>query len=805
MPRIRIPFICLPVAVIALLMIGGCGGEDEKAVSPLQTAAVVTLDNAESKKGDLDAIRKRGEFGILAQRSGENYLPRRGDPLRGQTDLAIECGRSLDLEPVLVVVDDFDQLIPALLAGKGDIIAANLTVTEARQQHLAFSRPLAHAREQIVARAGEEKIRERSGLSGRTVAVQEGTSFLETLRGLQKEIPGLKIRIIPGDLSSDDILDRVASGDVDLAVEDSNVLAVALSYRSDVRPVLDLTGQREIAWGLRPDNPELLQAVNRFLEGAARTGSGGEVYRADLPGIRGRGVLRMLTVNNATTYFLLWGELMGFEYELVRYFAESLNMKLEVVVAPAYDDLIPWLREGRGDLIAAFMTAGKDREERGIRFSRPYHYAEEIVVARAEERALKTPRDLDGRTVVVRPGSSYRKSLEELKRSGVNLSIGNAPPEMETEEIIDNVARGEFDLTAADTQILDLETSYRDDIKGVFSISGEVPHGWAVREEDHELLAAVNTFIEKEYRGVFYNITYKKYFKNPRKVKQAAEEYGAVMKDGKISPYDDLTRRYADRYGFFWRLIVAQIYQESRFNPRARAWSGARGLMQVMPKTAKEFGFTDLENPEIGLHAGIRYMDWVRGQLAKTADLLNRAWFTLAGYNAGVGHLQDARRLARQMNWNPDAWFDNVEKAMLLLSRPEYARKARYGYVRGREPVSYVSAIRDRYRAYQSLAGESFPETAAADPAGIPASPPPLPAATEPPSRESALPQPAEKEKAPSGKTFTVRKGDTLSKIAGEVYGDRGAWQVIYRANRDILPGPDALKVGQELKIPDRQ
>ena len=78
-------------------------------------------------------------------------------------------------------------------------------------------------------------------------------------------------------------------------------------------------------------------------------------------------------------------------------------------------------------------------------------------------------------------------------------------------------------------------------------------------------------------------------------------------------------------------------------------------------------------------------------------------WFTLAAYNAGHGHVQDARRLARQKGWDGDRWFDNTERAMLLLSKKKYARKARYGYVRGIEPVSYVRNIRQLYRAYVEL------------------------------------------------------------------------------------------------------
>ena len=824
--------------LLMVILFSGCGGDGEpeagKKTGTIEPLSVIPVEKTHLEEGDLDGIRKRNEFRILTPRTAESYLPRKGSPLARERELAAACGRSLGLKLVLVLVESFDELIPALLEGKGEIIAANLTVTDSRKKRIAFSLPVAYSQEQVVGRGGEEKMASPADLSGRTVAVEAGTSFLETMEGLKKKYPEITIKIIPGSLSSDEILDRVASGEVDLAVQDSNELEVALSYRSDIVPVLDLTDARPLAWGVRPDSPDLLKAVNSFLKGEALARSREKIYRDDLPGIKKRKTLRMLTTNNATNYFLLRGKLLGFEYELIKHFADAENLQLEVVVAPAYNDLIPWLLEGRGDLIAAFMTIGKEREESGIQFSRPSHYAEEMVVARSDEKKLKTPQDLAGRTVVVRPGSSYRTSLEKLKAEGIDLKIGDAPETMETEEIIEMVARGEYDLTVADTQILAIEESYRDDIKGVFPVSPKTAQGWAARAGDKKLLAAIDAFIKKEYRGVFYNITYKKYFKSPRNVQRAIEEYATVMKDGKISPYDDLIKKYAEKYGFIWKLLAAQMYQESRFNPRAKSWAGAEGLMQVMPKTGKEFGFTGLDDPEIGIHAGVKYMDWVRNRFDEKPDLLNRIWFTLAAYNAGIGHLNDARRLAGQEGWNPLAWFENVEKAMLLLAQPKYSKQARHGYVRGSEPVKYVRSISDRYHAYQALTDDSAgeielvpdriteseeivtgesgdkdigvePDSGDKGPSGSSgsSSPPPATVAEASPGRTE---HDAEEGKEDFPHTlYTVKKGDTLSRIARKVYGNRTDWKPIYQANRDTLKSPHALKVGQVLKIPERE
>jgi membrane-bound lytic murein transglycosylase F len=175
-----------------------------------------------------------------------------------------------------------------------------------------------------------------------------------------------------------------------------------------------------------------------------------------------------------------------------------------------------------------------------------------------------------------------------------------------------------------------------------------------------------------------------------------------------------MVKRYADQHDFDWRLIVAQIYEESGFDPRARSFAGAVGLLQVLPRTAREVGHTDLLDPETNIRAGLTYLSWVRERFEENLPIRDRMWFTLAAYNVGPGHVRDARRLAVQKGLNPDQWFDNVERAMLLLSRPEYARNARHGYCRGSEPVQYVREIRSRYEAYlDMLAKEQQPTTAA--------------------------------------------------------------------------------------------
>ena len=167
-----------------------------------------------------------------------------------------------------------------------------------------------------------------------------------------------------------------------------------------------------------------------------------------------------------------------------------------------------------------------------------------------------------------------------------------------------------------------------------------------------------------------------------------------------LSPYDAMIQREATTHGFEWPLIVAQMYQESGFNPKARSPAGAIGLMQILPRTAKEFGVKNLRDPEQAIRAGVAYLAWLHSRFEPELTVKDRIWFALAAYNAGFGHVRDARQLADQLGLDPNRWFDHVEKAMRLLSKRAYYRKTEYGYVRGYEVIKYVREIRERYRSY---------------------------------------------------------------------------------------------------------
>jgi membrane-bound lytic murein transglycosylase F len=254
-----------------------------------------------------------------------------------------------------------------------------------------------------------------------------------------------------------------------------------------------------------------------------------------------------------------------------------------------------------------------------------------------------------------------------------------------------------------DSLVLEAELPHRSDVEKAFSLSAGQPEpiAFALRPGNPRLKEFLDSFVSQIVGSLELNDARDRYFrKNRGLVRARAKDAG---RGGRLSPYDEILKKHSKRYGLDWRLMAAQAYQESLFDPDARSWAGAKGLFQLMPSTGLELGLENLDDPDAGIHAGIRYMHQILERLEPRVPLKHRLRFALAAYNAGFGHLQDARRIAAEEGLDPDKWFGHTEKAMLLLSQPRYYRRTRHGYARGNETVRYVSEIQNRYDHYVTL------------------------------------------------------------------------------------------------------
>jgi membrane-bound lytic murein transglycosylase F len=274
-------------------------------------------------------------------------------------------------------------------------------------------------------------------------------------------------------------------------------------------------------------------------------------------------------------------------------------------------------------------------------------------------------------------------------------------------------------MTMVDGQELAIQRANHVAVKSAFTFGDQISHTLAIRGEDKILLRRLNRYIKREKDGPLYTRLYDKYFTDKSKIAQHQESQPDALNGKKmISEFDHLVQQHSRQYGLDWRLISAQMFQESRFNPTAVSFAGATGLMQIMPRTGRSLGFSELYNPETSIKAGTKYMGKLFHRFDPELAVEDRMWFTLASYNAGIGHVNDARILAKKLDLDPDRWFGNVEKAMLFLSEESYFKKARYGYVRGKEPVAYVRLIKKMYANYTNIAklDESLAEASLSKP-----------------------------------------------------------------------------------------
>lgn len=676
---------------LCVFLLNACSsGEPSAPVRPL-------VEEVYIETGDLQVLAEHGTIRLLAPRfQAWASLPREGFSRDIYQGLAEAFVRAQGLEPEWIYVNSYAELLPALNEGLGDIVVTNLSVTDKRREQAAFSQPVKVVDEVLVSR---ELIEDLTGFNDMVVAAPQGTAYEETLLQLAQQYPYMGIILEDTETTPYDMLRSVAEGKRRATVIDRDVLLRLLPDFPDLKMGPVLHHNRKIAWAVREANPALRSRLNEFLVSQYIAEGLNQQSHRDWPEIKSNKVLRMLTLNNPASYFLWRGELMGFDYDLVKRFAGDNGLYLSVIVKDDIASLLEALKNGEGDIGSASITATAERESIGIAFSNPYLTVTEQLVGQAGAPPLASLDELAGKSVVVNPETSFWKTLQTLKAS-VPIELV-AKSETTTEDLIELVASGEYDYTLADSHLALMEKTYRQDIDTYWDLTAESPVAWAVRPDQPELLEQLNRYIKKTRKGQFYNVSFEKYFELPRKI----ELFGKyrVTKEAALSPYDEIVQRHARANNLDWRMVVSQMYQESQFKPKARSFAGARGLMQVMPRTGREMGYSDLYKPENGIAAGIAYMEWLQDRFPGDIPIDQRIYFTLAAYNAGAGHVRDAQKLAAQLGKDPNRWFGNVEDAMLLLSKRQYYRQSNFGYVRGREPVNYVKDIRERYVAYLNV------------------------------------------------------------------------------------------------------
>ena len=453
------------------------------------------------------------------------------------------------------------------------------------------------------------------------------------------------------------------------------------------------SGKPSIAETIAPEEPE----QTRELPGP------GIRSRDDLGGMRKRKQIRALVTYSRTDFFFYKGKAKGAQVEFLLAYEKFLNRgikrpenRIHIAFLPVpFDQLIPALNAGRGDIAAAFLTTTPQRQEHVDFATGGLLKVSEVVVSNKNKVKLERIEDLSGKRVYVLSNSSYVQHLEQLNSTFaaqglVPVEIVQADSELLSEDILELVDSGVVDITVIDDYKAKLWLPLLPNLQvhADLKISRDNPVSWAIRKRSPELSKSLHAFAAKARKGsLLGNILFRRYYSDTQWIKNPTT--GKELK--KLTQSIDLFKKYGKQYDFDYLALLAQAYQESGLDHSKRSHHGAVGIMQIMPATARDshVSIRNINRLENNIHAGTKYMAFLRDHYFSDPAITpeNRQAFTWAAYNAGPTNVIKMRNKAKAMGLDPNVWFSNVEIAASKLI--------------GRETVQYVAHIHKYYIAYK--------------------------------------------------------------------------------------------------------
>ena len=411
--------------------------------------------------------------------------------------------------------------------------------------------------------------------------------------------------------------------------------------------------------------------------------------------IKESGELVVITRNSPTTYYEDRDGYKGLEYELVQLFAAELGVKAKFVVPDALDDILPAIARGDAHFAAAGLTVTPTREIL-VRFGPAYQKITQQLVYRRGSKRPKKITDTIGGSLEVVAGSSHEEELRRLKVKHPDLRwVARAG--VEPEELLRLVKEQVIDYTVADSNELALNRRFHPELRPAFDLTKPQPLAWAFpHAEDTSLFKAAKKFFGKLRKNGTLEQLIERYYGHTDRLnfvdKRTFRRHIAM----RLPDLVDHFKEAAEVTGIEWELLAAIGYQESHWNPKAVSPTGVKGIMMLTQATASQLEIEDREDPRTSIIGGARYLRIVEEKIPDRIPEPDRLWLTLAGYNVGFGHLEDARILTQRLGGDPDKWAD-VKKSLPLLSDRKYHTTVKHGYARGTEPVNYVDNVRSYY------------------------------------------------------------------------------------------------------------
>lgn len=414
---------------------------------------------------------------------------------------------------------------------------------------------------------------------------------------------------------------------------------------------------------------------------------------ASLDSIRSQGELVIITRNAPTTYYEGREGTTGLEYDLTKAFAKHLGVKARFVVKDNVSEIIRALHKGEGHMAAAGLARTPVRIDQYLNGPTYQTVQQQVVCHRGSKIQPKNIDELTKVKLSVPADSAYLERLMELKNQNTQLSW-EVVQDTEAEQLLEQVSLRKIECTVADSNVVAISRRFYPDLVVKFNLTQSEPLTWLLTQDSQTLDQALK-FWFREYQGRGYlEQVLQKYYGHI----ELFDYVDTRIYTNKIMTHLPKFRPTFESVGVkhqqAWTLLAAMAYQESHWDVFATSPTGVRGIMMLTKVTAHELGVRDRLDPSQAIEGGARYLASLYKRLPAEVKEPDRTWFALAAYNVGLGHVNDARELARERGIDPNLWSD-LATTLPLLSLQKYYKRLKHGYARGNEPVRYVSNIRD--------------------------------------------------------------------------------------------------------------
>lgn len=413
--------------------------------------------------------------------------------------------------------------------------------------------------------------------------------------------------------------------------------------------------------------------------------------------------VRFVTINSPNTYYIdSQNNYAGLEYDLAKRFVEYLGQqyKLEFIVVDSFSKVLPTVIRGEADIAAADITI-TDMRKRQISFGPAYNQVQSMLVYNKDKNsAPKKTDDLLNKRLVIPKGTSFAEHLRTLQSRQAQL-LWRESEKYSSEQLIEAVAHDQIDFTVADNHLLAIMQYNYPQLDAGMMLGQPDKIAWALNKHTPpEKMQQIQGFFKQiEKDGTLRNLL-DRYHGYTRRLNPMDVEHFLSRSQTLLPKYVRLFKNAQEITDIDWRLLAALSYQESHWDNYSTSPTNVRGLMMLTEQTSDMMNVTDRLDPKQSVMAGAKFLLWMKDRIPERIPEPDRTFMTLAAYNNGVGHLEDARILAQRLGLNPDSWAD-VKRGYMLLNDPAYYGSAKHGYCSCGAPVIYTESVRSYYQIMQ--------------------------------------------------------------------------------------------------------